>query len=81
MMFGFDAQHTHDNPYEHILSPANISRLQQKWASPTGDSIYYSSPAVANGFVYVGSDDDKLYAFDAVTGNRCRQWLRLCWLR
>jgi outer membrane protein assembly factor BamB len=25
--------------------------------------IVYSSPAVANGVVYVGSDDDNVYAF------------------
>jgi len=29
-----------------------------------------SSPAVANGFVYVGSQDGKLYAFDAATGGQ-----------
>jgi outer membrane protein assembly factor BamB len=28
-----------------------------------------SSPAVANGVVYVGSDDDNLYAVDAITGS------------
>jgi outer membrane protein assembly factor BamB len=27
-----------------------------------------SSPAVADGVVYVGSDDTNLYAFDATTG-------------
>src|SRR5207249_11579981 len=35
--------------------------------APTGGPIY-SSPAVANGLVYVGSDDGNLYAFDAITG-------------
>src|SRR5436309_1642443 len=29
-----------------------------------------SSPAVANGFVYVGSQDGNLYAFDAATGQK-----------
>ena len=28
----------------------------------------YSSPVVANGIVYVGSEDKNLYAIDAVTG-------------
>ena len=28
----------------------------------------YSSPAVANGIVYVGSNDKNLYALDAKTG-------------
>ena len=40
------------------------SKAGALWVSaPTGNSIF-SSPAVANGVVYVGSDDDKLYAFD-----------------
>jgi outer membrane protein assembly factor BamB len=36
----------------------------QLWRAPTGDAVQ-SSPAVANGMVYVGSVDDKVYAFDA----------------
>ena len=28
------------------------------------------SPAIANGVVYVGSDDHKLYVFDAITGQQ-----------
>jgi outer membrane protein assembly factor BamB len=38
-----------------------------KWRFSTGSSIY-SSPAVVGGIVYVGSDDDSLYAIDAATG-------------
>ncbi|GAB6286528.1 MAG: hypothetical protein STSR0009_27290 [Methanoregula sp.] len=30
--------------------------------------MVWSSPAVANGVVYIGSGDTKLYAFDALTG-------------
>jgi outer membrane protein assembly factor BamB len=39
------------------------------WTGATGNFVY-SSPAVANGVVYIGSYDRKLYAFDAagVTG-------------
>ena len=37
------------------------------WSAITGGAIA-SSPAVANGVVYVGSDDHNLYAFDAATG-------------
>jgi hypothetical protein len=40
------------------------------WTATTGGQIF-SSPAVANGVVYVGSDDDKLYAFDAAGVTRC----------
>jgi eukaryotic-like serine/threonine-protein kinase len=69
IMFGFDAGRTRYNPYERTINTTNVSRLQQKWAAPTGD-IIFSSPAVANGVVYVGSEDDKLYAFDVVTGEQ-----------
>ncbi len=69
IMFGFDAQHTRTNPYEIILSADNVARLIQAWTALTGGSIT-SSPAVANGVVYVGSSDGKLYAFDAATGTQ-----------
>src|SRR5205085_8611677 len=65
-MFGFDPQHTRFNPDEHILSPTNVSHLVPYWTAPTGGYVY-SSPAVANGVIYVGSDK-LLYAFDAKTG-------------
>jgi outer membrane protein assembly factor BamB len=64
-MFGFDLQHTRFNPDEHILSPTNVSRLVQYWTASTG-AFVFSSPAVANGAVYVSSD--KLYALNASTG-------------
>ncbi len=67
IMFGFDAQHTRDNPYEKKLTPTNMSDLVPDWASTTGASIS-SSPTVAGGVVYVGSGDGKLYAFNAQTG-------------
>ena len=70
-MFGFDAAHTHYNPYEHTLSPTNASRLKPLWSFATGGDVN-SSPAVAGGTVYVGSKDGKLYAFDASCRNACQ---------
>ncbi len=67
MMYGFDVQHSRFNPNEHILSPTNVSGLVVYWTASANDSIS-SSPTVANGVVYVGSDDHKLYAFNALTG-------------
>ena len=67
IMFGFDTQHMHDNPYEKVLNPTNIAGLVLDWTRPTGADVY-SSPAVAGGVVYVGSEDSKLYAFSAQTG-------------
>jgi outer membrane protein assembly factor BamB len=37
------------------------------WSYETGNPVE-SSPAVANGVVYVGSDDHNIYALDARTG-------------
>src|SRR6266700_1698489 len=67
VMFGFDPQHTHFNPYEKVLTPTNVSHLMPYWTASTGFGSR-SSPAVANGVVYIGSYDYKLYAFTATTG-------------
>ncbi len=67
-MFGFDLQRTHFNPYEHTLTPANVAGLVSDWTAATG-GIVDSSPTVANGMVYVGSDDGTLYAFKISCGN------------
>ena len=37
------------------------------WVAPTGPQMG-SSPAVANGVVYIGASDGKLYAFESATG-------------
>ena len=70
IMFGFDSAHTHQNPYEKVINRTNVSRLKPVWSYATGDSII-SSPALANGLVYVGSSDHKLYAFDATCRKHC----------
>ena len=43
-----------------------------RWSFPTGDRIV-SSPAWADGVVYVGSDDGNLYAVDAASGRQ--RWM------
>src|SRR4030042_1094029 len=60
-MFHHDLQHT-----GYSASPAP-STNQTLWSYTTGASVY-SSPAVTNGVVYVGSMDDNVYALDAATG-------------
>jgi outer membrane protein assembly factor BamB len=50
------------NTAEHVLSAANVAALGVKWTGGTGGAIS-SSPAVANGVVYVGSNDNSLYAY------------------
>jgi hypothetical protein len=65
--YRFSLTHTGFDPYENVLGPSTVSGLTQAWAVGTG-GIVDSSPSVANGVVYVGSEDHSLYAIDAVTG-------------
>jgi outer membrane protein assembly factor BamB len=65
--FRYGLKHQGCNPYENVLSPANVAGLNEAWSYTTGNEIF-SSPAVANGVVYVGSSDGKLYALNASTG-------------
>jgi len=65
-MFGHDLSHSGST------GPATASPQGKiKWVFPTGASIH-SSPAVADGTVYFGSRDSKLYAVDAATG--AKRW-------
>ncbi len=50
-------------------TPGNVRApsVARAWAYATGGSVY-SSPAVAGGTVYVGSNDGKTYALNAATG-------------
>ena len=60
-MFRHDARHT---GYSNATAPDTNVLL---WSYETGD-IIYSSPAVANGKVFVGSYDNKIYCLDVDTG-------------
>ena len=50
------------------------------WSTTTGTTggLMLSSPAVANGIVYVGSQDSKLYAFDAAGTTSCSGAPKTC---
>jgi len=50
-----------------------------KWIFPTGNQIH-SSPAVADGTVYFGSRDFKLYAVDAATGTKRWEYKTDSWV-
>jgi PQQ-like domain len=62
-LFGFDARHSRVNPYENILNTSNVSSLSKAWSFATGNTVF-SSPAVVNGVVYVGSRDNNVYALN-----------------
>jgi outer membrane protein assembly factor BamB len=69
IMYGFDAQHTHFNPFEHILNPTTVGGLTKKWAYDMSSSVI-SSPTVAGGVVYIGCVCGYMYALDAATGTK-----------
>jgi outer membrane protein assembly factor BamB len=74
-MFRFGPAHTGFTPDTSISKDAVQGSMVLNWTGPTGStsSSYgiISSPAVANGVVYVGSFDNKLYAFDAAGNTNC----------
>jgi outer membrane protein assembly factor BamB len=65
--FHFDADGTRLNPYENVLNVDNVRSLGLKWRYPTGGYVA-SSPVAADGVVYIGSWDGKLYALNSKTG-------------
>jgi len=65
--FGFTANGKRLNPYENVLNPSTVGAIGVQWSYPTGNGVY-SSPAVANGVVYVSSYDKNVYALNATTG-------------
>jgi outer membrane protein assembly factor BamB len=68
---GFGAHGKRTNPYENVISTANVDSLDVAWSYTTGNLVE-SSPAVVNGLLYVGSYDGNLYALDAATG--AKKW-------
>lgn len=63
---GFGPHGTRNNAGENILTPKTVSGLALAWQSAINDMT--SSPAVANGVLYVGTRDGHLLALDAATG-------------
>ena len=66
--FHSDLCHTGYNASEVILSPATGRKPRSRLEVHDGEQHDFSSPAVANGVVYVGSDDINVYALNAATG-------------
>ncbi|MGB8520532.1 MAG: PQQ-binding-like beta-propeller repeat protein [Candidatus Tumulicola sp.] len=70
--FRFDDHRTGVNPHETQITKTNVRSLQLAWEDQLGKLVDYSSPAVVNGTVYIGSTDGRLWAYDA---NGCSQSL------
>ena len=76
--YGFDAAHSGNNPNEILLGPPSVGALTSAWTKTIGPegalAVAFSSPAVVDGVVYIGSEAGKVYAIDAWTG-------RILWTR
>lgn len=67
--FRFDPAHHGANPYENLLGTANAAKLGVRWSAAVGANNY-TSPAVADGRLYIASANGGLNAFDSANGRR-----------
>jgi outer membrane protein assembly factor BamB len=67
--FHFSPTNSGFNPYENVISPANVPGLKLAWTNNSAGPIG-SSPAVASGVLYVGTQFNGLLAFSAA-GTGC----------
>ena len=66
--FHFTPNHDGLNPYENVLNTHTVGNLSLLWTYTTGGPVLQSPPIVANGVVYIGSNDGNVYALKASTG-------------
>lgn len=64
---GQNISDTHFQAAEHVISPANVSRLTPRWTLTTAGAIS-ATPAVDGGVVYVPDYGGKLWAVEASSG-------------
>jgi outer membrane protein assembly factor BamB len=74
--FRFGPEHTGYNPLDTAIAGSNVAHLRRLFVAHTGG--VYSSPVVANGEVYVSSEQGVLYAFDAAGKIKCSGVSRTC---
>ena len=61
------AQHASYNPSQTVITPATAPSLTRQWAFSTGDP-YHASPTVADGRVFIGSENGWFYNLSMYTG-------------
>ena len=54
---------------ESILYALNTTSGSSRWSYTLGDGVYISTPTMANGMVYIGCQDYKVYAFGPSPNN------------
>src|ERR1043166_2483031 len=63
--FRFDDKHTGYQPFETTIGKDNVKFAGLSWQAQLGDLVDFSSPAVVDGVVYIGSSDGTLWAYPA----------------
>jgi outer membrane protein assembly factor BamB len=63
--FRFNRRHTGKNPNETVINARNVIFLGPSWQAQLGQLVDFSSPAVVDGVVYIGSVDGRLWAYPA----------------
>jgi outer membrane protein assembly factor BamB len=63
--FRFNDNRTGFNRFETMIDRRNVPQLQLSWQAQLGMLVDFSSPAVVDGVVYIGSSDGVLWAFPA----------------
>ena len=57
------------NPFETVISAANVADLTEQWTAPT-DEVGVGDPVVSNAGVHVNAGNGSYYGFDPATGTR-----------
>ncbi len=76
-MYRYGPAHTGYNNTENTINVGNVANLAPRFVAPGGSLDFDSSPAVANGVVYAGTEDG-LYAFDAKGVTNCSGTPKTC---
>lgn len=75
--FRYGPARTGYNDTESAIGLANVGTLTERWTGPTGFTIR-SSPAIAGGLAFVGSDDGRIHAFSANGNTGCSGTPKVC---
>src|ERR1700751_6205593 len=67
--WGGNTANTDSNPFEHIVTPEKVSRLESKWIFTTGGDVS-ATPSVDSGSVYVPDWAGNLFKIDRRTGEK-----------
>jgi outer membrane protein assembly factor BamB len=74
--YGYGNGNTHYNPTESAIGVGNVASLQVAWTTGASDQTFSSSPAIANGLVYIGAS--QLYAYSANGSTGCSGTPKTC---